>query len=149
MARIQLDLPAQLPFQHRVPIRITDLNYAGHLSNHQVLAICHEARMKFFQSHGYEELAAEGIGFIMTDTAIVFKAEGFFGQTVMVHVGAGDFQRVSLDLYYRLVIEGEEKVMAEVKTGMVGFDYETRKVKTIPARLRAKFGDPTQKQVSS
>lgn len=141
MARIQLDIPERLPFQHRVPVRITDLNYAGHLSNHQILSICHDARMKFFQSHGYEELAAEGIGFIMSDTAIVFKSEGFFGQTILVHMGAGDYSRVSFDLFYRLEIEGEDRLLAEVKTGMVGYDYESRKVRSIPAALKAKLGD--------
>lgn len=144
MARIKLELPELLPFQYRVPIRITDLNYAGHLSNHQVLAICHEARQRFFQAHGYEELAAEGIGFIMSDTAIVFKAEGFFGQTVVVHIGAGDYSRVAMDLYYRLVLEDEDRILAEVKTGMVGYDYEARKVRSIPEALKSKLGDATK-----
>ena len=143
MARIKLDLPEHLPFVTRFPIRITDLNYAGHLSNDKVLAMAHEARFQFFKHHGYTELAAEGIAFIMGDCAIVYKAEGFHGQMVKVSVGAGDYTNYSVDLLYRMELEEDGKVMAEVKTGLVAYSYEKQKVRRIPTALKEKFGDVT------
>ncbi|MEM7037080.1 MAG: thioesterase family protein [Bacteroidota bacterium] len=143
VARIQLEIPDTLPFSCRLPIRVTDLNYAVHLANDKVLSMMHEARAQFFISHGYTEMKAEGASFIMSDTAIVYKSEGFYGQTLRCEVGAGDFSRVAFDLYYRFVIEGEEKVLAEAKTGMVCFDYEKRKVRSLPEALKRKLGAPT------
>lgn len=143
MGRIKLDIPERLPFVTRFPIRVTDLNYAGHLSNDSILSMAHEARMQFFKHHGYTELAAEGTAFIMGDCAIVYKSEGFHGQMVKVSVGAGDYSRVSFDLFYRLELEDEGKLLAEVKTGLVSFSYEDNKVRRIPPALKEKFGDVT------
>jgi acyl-CoA thioesterase FadM len=136
MSRIKLTIPKHLPFTCRVPIRITDLNYGGHLGNDKVLTLLHEARALFFSHFGYAENAAEGTSFIMGDCAILYKAEGFYGQVLRCEVGAGDFTNVSFDIFYRLTIEGEEKLLAEAKTGLVCFDYAVRKVRPVPEALR-------------
>ena len=46
MARIKLTLPERFPFTTTIPIRITDLNYGGHVGNDTVLALLHEARVQ-------------------------------------------------------------------------------------------------------
>lgn len=103
----------------------------------------HEARAQFFASFGYAEDDAEGTSFIMGDCAIVYKAEGFYGQVLRCEVGAGDYSRAAFDIYYRFVIVGEDKVLAEAKTGLVCFDYATRKVQPVPTALRERLGDVT------
>jgi acyl-CoA thioester hydrolase len=143
MPRIKLQLPAHLPFQCSLPIRITDLNYGRHLGNDKLLSLMHEARAQFFASFGYAEDDAEGTSFIMGDCVILYKAEGFYGQVLRCEVGAGDYSRAAFDIYYRFVIVGEEKVLAEAKTGLVCFDYSSRKVQPVPAALRARLGDVT------
>ena len=105
------------------------------------LFILHEALLQFFIHHGYNELDAEGVSFIMGDVASVFKHEGFYGQELAIHVGVGDYSRVAFDMYYRVVIKDNNKVLAEAKTGLICFDYESRKVRSVPAALRAKIGD--------
>lgn len=141
MSRLKLDIPAHLPFVCHLQIRVTDLNYGAHLGNDKVLSLMHEARVQFFNHHGYSEVEAEGVSFIMGDCAILYKAEGFYGQRLRCEVGAGDYSRAAFDIYYRFVIEGEEKVLAEAKTGLVCFDYKTRKVQSVPAALRKGLGD--------
>lgn len=143
MARIKLSLPPQLPFTCTLPIRITDLNYGAHLGNDKLLSLMHEARVQYFAHHGYTEVNAEGTSFIMGDCAIVYIREGFYGQTLRCELGAGDYTRVSFDLFYRFVIEGTEEVLAEAKTGLVCFDYDTHKVKSVPQTLRDRLGDAT------
>lgn len=141
MARIELDIPENLPFVTHIPVRVTDLNYANHLSNDAILGMAHEARMRWFKHHGYTEIDAEGVSFIMADCAIVYKAECFYGQELKVSVGVGDYSRVSFDIYYRFELEAESKVVAEIKTGLVCFNYEVKKVRTVPAALKEAFGD--------
>ncbi len=141
MPRIKLQLPSHLPFQCSLPIRITDLNYGAHLGNDKLLSLMHEARAQFFASFGYAENDAEGTSFIMGDCAIVYKSEGFYGQVLRCEVGAGDYTRASFDIYYRFVIEGEGRLLAEAKTGLVCFDYTTRKVQPVPDALRQRLGD--------
>lgn len=134
MARIKLTLPSQFPFAATIPVRITDLNYGAHVGNDTILTLIHEARVQFLKSLGYEELNVAGTGLIMSDVAIEFKKELFYGTFLKVHVAAGDFTRVGFDLHYKLTTEkdGTETVIAIAKTGMVCYDYTAKKVVAVP-----------------
>lgn len=132
MSRIKLELPASFPFSASIPLRITDINYGGHLGNDAILSIMHEARMQFFRHFNCSELNLYGASVIMADVAIVYKAEGFYGDVLQVDVTAADFSRVSFDLFYRIINPGKGITIAEAKTGMVCFNYNERKVASVP-----------------
>lgn len=139
MARIKLTIPTRFSFSTQIPIRITDLNYGNHLGNDSVLSILHEARMQYLQSIGYTELSFAGIGLIMSDVAIEFKAEAFYGDVLKAYVTAGDISRVGFDLYYKLVKKEQEEIVAIAKTGMICFDYAKRKVTFLPTEAADKL----------
>ncbi|MBC6490064.1 acyl-CoA thioesterase [Flavihumibacter stibioxidans] len=141
MARIRLDIPADFNFTTRIPVRITDLNYGGHVGNDTILTLIHEARMQFLQQAGYSELDLAGAALIMGDVAIEFKHEMFYGDHLEVSVAAGDFSRVGFDLYYKLEkVTGDRRVLiAQAKTGMVCFNYQLRKVVAIPSGVPEKL----------
>lgn len=141
MARIKITLPLQFTFSTTIPIRITDVNYGGHVGNDAILSIIHEARLQFLHSLGYTEMDVEGAGIIMADVAIEFKAEAFYGDVMQVWVAADDFTRVSFDLLYKLEKQTADKnpTIAIAKTGMVCFDYNSKKVTALPARAKEKL----------
>tara|TARA_R110002167_G_scaffold101150_8_gene263784 strand:+ start:162 stop:596 length:435 start_codon:yes stop_codon:yes gene_type:complete len=139
MARIKIDMPRHFTFSTELPVRISDINYGGHLGNDAVLAIVHEARVQFLKQYQYGELDIEGLGLIMTDTAIVYKAEGFHGDKIQIDVGIGDFNKYGCDFYYLLSNHETAVEIAHAKTGVVFFDYEQRKVTLIPEEFKAKF----------
>src|SRR5690349_13740260 len=138
MARIKIDLPGSFAFTTSIPVRITDINYGGHLGNDAFLSLVHEARMQFLNKHGYSELSFAGIGLIMTDAGIEFKGELFYGDTVIISVTATEFSKAGFDIYYKLEKEtdGQRKLVAAARTGMVGYDYEKKKVAAIPDAAR-------------
>ena len=141
MARIKIDLPPTFTFQTNIPVRITDLNYGGHVGNDTILSILHEARMQFLKQSGYTELAFEGVGLIMADVAIEFKAEAFYGDTLAASVVATEFSKVSFEIYYKLEKpEGDKlRLVAAAKTGMICFDYSKRKVAAVPDAAKEKL----------
>jgi len=141
MARIKLELPSQFSFSTNIPIRITDVNYGGHVGNDTILSLLQEARMQFLAQHGVTELHFWGFGLIMSDVAIEFKAEVFYGDTLKAQVTATDFSRVAFDLYYVLSknVDGKELTVALAKTGMVCFDYTAKKPVIIPAGTAEKL----------
>lgn len=141
MARIKLELPRQFSFSTSIPIRITDINYGGHAGNDSILSIIHEARMQFLQEHTYNEQNISGVGLIMSDVVIEFKKELFYGDVVDVAVTATDFERVSFDIVYRLNTQrnGKTITVATAKTGMVCFDYTTKKVVSIPEEAKKRL----------
>ena len=91
MARIKIDLPENFSFTTSIPVRITDLNYGGHVGNDTMLSLIHEARMQFLKQLGYTELEFAGVGLIMADVGIEFKNELFYGDVVMVSVACYRF----------------------------------------------------------
>src|SRR5918911_380938 len=103
MSRSKLQLPEQFSFSTKIPIRITDLNYGGHVGNDTVLSLIHEARVQFLKHHGYEELNLEGVSLIMSDAGIEFKAELFYGDVVTAFAAATHFSRAGFDMYYKLM----------------------------------------------
>jgi acyl-CoA thioester hydrolase len=141
MPRINIQLPEEFPFSCKVPIRITDINYGGHVGNDTILSIIHEARMQFFHHFNYTEMQFAGTGMIMADVAIQFKGELYYGDTVMVYVAAGEFSKVGFDLFYKLEkeLEGKNKRVANAKTGMVCYDYEAKKIVSVPEEARVKL----------
>lgn len=138
MPRIKLHLPENFSFHTLLPLRITDINYGGHLGNDAVLSLMHEARMQFLKYHGYTEMAVGGASLIMSDVAIEFKAEAFYGDVLTVSVTALDFSRVGFDVYYRFTKEeaGKKIIVANAKTGMVCYDYNVKKVVSVPDELK-------------
>ena len=137
MARTRIDLPATFPFATEIPVRITDINYGGHLGNDALLALIHEARCRFFQHYGFKETNIGGAGILMTDVAITYRKEVFHGDVLRFEVGVTDLARTSCDLVYRVTRAGE--VTAEAKTGIVFFDYQARKIVRTPPEFAALF----------
>jgi acyl-CoA thioester hydrolase len=141
MARIKLTLPSTFSFSTLIPVRITDLNYGNHVGNDAVLSLIHEARMQYLVSKGYTELELAGVGLIMSDAAIEFKAEAFYGDVLKAYVTAGDFSKVGFDLYYKLVKGEEETIVAVAKTGMICFDYQKRSVTAVPKEAVSRLAE--------
>ena len=98
----------------------------------------HEARIRFLEHLGFTELDVEGAGIIMSDVAIMYKAQAFCGENLIFEVGAGDFSRKFCDLFYR-VTNQKQQIVALCKTGIVFFDYHQKKPVRIPQTFKEKI----------
>lgn len=137
MARIKIELPDHFQFSTKIPIRITDLNYGGHVGNDTILTLIHEARVQFLKNYGYQELNFEDVSLIMSDAAIEFKAELFYGDVITAFVTANNFSRVGFDVFYKLV--KDETIVALAKTGMICYNYDAKKVIAVPEKAKEKL----------
>lgn len=142
MARIKVALPPTFSFSINIPVRITDVNYGGHVGNDALLGIIHEARVAFLTHHGFSEMDMGGAALIMADVAIEFKAEAFYGDLIIASVACNDFQKVGFDICYKLEKEkdGIKTPVAFAKTGMVCFDYTARKIMAVPTGVKETLG---------
>ncbi|MEO7983814.1 MAG: thioesterase family protein [Bacteroidota bacterium] len=141
MARIKIDLPDSFSFSCKIPVRITDINYGGHVGNDTALSILHEARMQFLDNLGYTEMNFSGAGMIMADVAIEFKTELFYGDTVLASVVTGDISKIGFELLYKLEKQTGDtrKLVAIAKTGMICYDYEKKKIIALPEEAKVKL----------
>ncbi len=141
MARVKIELPPRFAFSCKIPVRITDLNYGGHVGNDTVLSLIHEARMQFLRYFGYTEMNLAGVSMIMADVAIEFKSELFYGDTVTAHVTISELSKIGFDIVYKLEKEENDsvKTVALAKTGMICFDYDRKKIVTVPEQVKQKL----------
>ncbi len=136
MARIKVNLPEKYIYKTEISVRITDLNYGGHLGNDSVLSIVHEARMRFLKSLGYTELDIEGKGILMTDALINFIRESFHGDVLLIEINVDNIDTKGCDIFYKISNTETGKMVAAVKTGIVFFDYEKKKLSDTPVEFK-------------
>ena len=139
MPRVKLDLPDDFPFSTEIPLRITDINYGGHLGNDALLSLLHEARVRFLRQYGFSETDIDGSAIIMADTAIIYKSEAFYGDIATIEVAVCDAHSHGCDFVYRLTNKESGKEIARAKTGIVFFDYGKRKTVHMPPKFRGLF----------
>lgn len=138
MSRIQIGLPDKFIFSTEIPIRIGDINRGNHLGHDAVLPMVEETRMRFLRSLGYAEDFG-GIDFIVVDAGIMYKKQGFYGQTLKIELGISELTRKGFDLVYRISDAATGEEMFRVKTGVLFFDYGQQKVAPIPEEFRRKI----------
>lgn len=139
MARVKLDLPDKFDFSTEIPVRVTDLNYGGHVGNDSVLSLTNEARVRFLKANGFTEADVGGPGLLMADAVIVYKSPAVYGDLLKVEVAVSDVAGYGFDLAYRLTNKETGKEVARAKTGMVFYDYDEGKLVKAPQRFSSVF----------
>lgn len=137
MARVKLELPEHFIFSTELEIRISEINYGGHLGNDSVLSLIHEARLRFLKHHGFSEQDVGGYGIIMVDAVIAYKSQGFHGDVLTVAVTVADVSKSGCDFYYHMKNKDSGKEVIRAKTGVVFFDYQQQKVVGVPQIFKA------------
>ncbi|MDO7845416.1 thioesterase family protein [Hymenobacter sp. M29] len=138
MPRVKVALPDTFSFTTQIPVRITDLNYGGHLGNDALLGLLHEARVQFLRSLGLENDydPVSKLGLIMVDAAVEYKGEAFHGDVLHIQMAAADANKYGFDVVYQVHNQTGREI-ARAKTGMLCFDYNIRKLRLLPEALAA------------
>lgn len=133
MARMQIELPeSQLTFETLLSVRVSDLNYGNHLGNDRMLALLHEARLRYLASFGFSEASVDGCAILVTDVALVFKNQSFAGDKLTIQVGITEVNKYGCDIIYRVTNRDKQQLVAEAKTGIVFFNLSKQKVTQRP-----------------
>lgn len=134
MSRIKLVIPENKIFNIGLQVRISDINYGNHLGHDALISMLQEARMQWLATLKYTELDIEGIGLIMADIAVEYKAESFFNDLLDITLYAGNIAAVNFDIYY-VVKNQKGQLIAKAKTGMIGYDYPQKMITKMPKAL--------------
>lgn len=137
MQRIKIDLPIKFLFTTEMPVRVYDVNFAGHLSNDSILSMIHEARILFLKNWGYSEVDTEGAGIIMFDAAIQYKSQGYHGDILLFEVTVDNFIKNGCDFFFKITNKSNGKEIARAKTGIAFFDYNANKLVAVPEKFKS------------
>jgi acyl-CoA thioester hydrolase len=118
-------------------VRISDINYGGHLGHDSIISLIHEARVRFLNAHDFTELDIGGFGLVMADLVVLYKAEAFYSEILTIEVGLQDFTKYGCDFVYRITNKETGTEVARAKTGVLIYDYKKRKVVGVPVKLRS------------
>lgn len=142
MARIQIVQPPQHAFHTELEVYLSFINEAGHLDNALLLTLVSETRQRFFQSMGYSQIDVEGVGIVVADAAIQYQSEAFHGECLRFGMSALDFNKYGCDLVWQATEKTTDRKVACGKTGIVFFDYASRKIAPVPEVFRQKNQPP-------
>jgi YbgC/YbaW family acyl-CoA thioester hydrolase len=139
MARTKIEIPDTFSFQTEIPVRITDLNYGGHVGNDTFLSIIHEARLQFFKHYNFSEMDIDGTATIMSDANILYKNQVFYGSLIRVQIKVTELSKKRFEMVYLLTDKHSQKEIARIQTGMVFFDYDKQKIAAMPEVFKKTF----------
>jgi acyl-CoA thioester hydrolase len=139
MARVKLDLPDKFDFSTEISVRITDLNYGGHVGNDSALSLTNEARVRFLNANGFGEVDVGGPGLLVANAVIIYKSPAVYGDLLRIEVAVSSVAGYVFDLVYRLTNKETGREVARAKTGMVFYDYDKGKPAKAPERFRSTF----------
>jgi acyl-CoA thioesterase FadM len=138
MARIKIEFPENIIARLTIPVRITDINYGNHVGNDALVGIIHESRVQWLKKNNYTELDIDGMGLIMSDLAVEYINESFYGDLLEITIASAGLTKLSFELYYQVQTNRNDQtiLIAKAKTGMVCYDYANKKVATMPEGLK-------------
>ncbi len=139
MARVTIDMPEAYIFTTLIDVRISDINYGNHLGHDAFISLLHEARVRFIHSLGYTEADIEGMAIVISDLAVVYKAQAFHGDSLKIEIAADNVNKYGCDLFYRVSKGSKNGLVLEAKTGIVFVDYTKNSVSQIPGKFLNKL----------
>lgn len=140
MARLKLEFPDETyTYSTHLEVRFDDINAGMHLAHDRVVSFVAEARSRFLEHLELSELgSADQPGVIVSDLAVVYRAEGRLRDRLRLDCGIADATRYGGDIVCRVVRESDGTVLAVAKTNVVFFDYHHGKgVRLAPERFTA------------
>ncbi len=135
MARVMISYPGNPVFQDQQVIRVTDLGLAGHLSFDALVSILNDVAARFFDTYGIKRGRNGPIGVLHTDLAVIYRAEVFYGDAVLIEAAINDVKTKGFDLVFRVTSRSNGKEIAIAKIGILFYNYSEERAVPIPDQL--------------
>jgi acyl-CoA thioester hydrolase len=139
MSRQKVMFAHKLPFRTTLSVRVSDLNYGGHLGNDAILGMIQEARIQLLNQFTYTETNLDGVSLIMTDVHINYLGEAFLGDNLEFRLGTSDVKDRSFDMLIEIHRLADAKIIAKARTSFTAFDYTKHS--------KSRFSEAVQKKL--
>ena len=128
-------------FKHKTPIqvRFKDVDMMGHINNADYFSYVEIARLNYYDSVvGADTDWHKQHGLIMAHFEVDFRQAAFFDDKISVYTRCSKLGTKSFDLEWKIIKEAShnEEILAEGKTIVACYDYNTGKTIEIPPERR-------------
>ncbi len=136
-------VPTPICFTFIRKVNAEDINYGGHVGNERFLLFAQETRIAFLNTLGQSETSFGPYGLILAEAHIEYLSELFAGEELSIDLSITNPTRVAFECYYQIktIREGIIIKAATIRTNMICFDYQERKVKSIPEVLKKQLAE--------
>lgn len=115
-------------FEHKIKVRIDDINFGNHLDSSKLSSLLHNTRALFLESHGQNELNCFGVSLILLNLNINYKNQAFFNDELILKLSL-----VSVDgakILFSYIVSNYKKniVIATAETLMATFSIEKQRI---------------------
>lgn len=131
---------SQPNFTFEQDVRISDINYGGHLGYTQFIQLIHNARVAFLAHHGLNEIDIFGCWIVMLNTNVDYKAECFWGEKLIFHVDVILGEGANINFVTTAFKDNPEKTpVLSANDTMAFFNPTKRRLSKIPVEFRQLF----------
>ncbi|MGM0839502.1 MAG: acyl-CoA thioesterase [Bacillota bacterium] len=121
-----------------VTSRFCETDALGHINNTTYFVYLEEARIKFFQSLGFE-MDVKDWRFILASTKCDFVAQGYFNQELKITTYLSKIGSKSFQLEHDILCANTHQLIAKGNAVIVYFDFLDQQSKMIPELLKVQL----------
>jgi len=131
-------MPDAFAYRHRLTVRFRDCDSMGHANHAVYFTYMEESRLTFWKKLTGQARPPE-TRVILAHAECDYRAPALFGEELEVRMQIGDIGRSSFVQLYEIVKTADGTRIADGKTVMVCYDYQTSKSVPIPDAARAEL----------
>jgi len=75
----------------------------------------------------------------MADAVVIYKAQAFYPDTLIIQISITDFSKRACDIIYKVTRESDDKEIVRAKTRIAFFNYAKNMTVQVPQKFQQLF----------
>ena len=130
-------------FRHRtsLQVRFRDIDAFGHVNNAVFFSYVEQSRIRYLLDVLATDEPFDRLPLILARVELDFRAPIFFNDEVSVDTRVDRVGRTSFDMSHRMTAGPAGRLVGDVRSVLVAYDYEASAPIPVPDSWRARFAD--------
>ena len=130
-------------FRHRttLEVRFRDIDAFGHVNNAVFFSYVEQARIRYLLDIVDSETTFDRMPLILARVELDYRSPIFYGESVTVGTRVDRVGRTSFAMTHRMTAGDDDRLVGEVQSVLVTYDYAAASPMPVPDEWRRKFGE--------
>jgi acyl-CoA thioester hydrolase len=130
-------------FRHRtsLQVRFRDIDAFGHVNNAVFFSYVEQARIRYLLDVLASGEPFDRLPLILAHVALDFRSPILFGDEVTVETRVDRIGRSSVDMSHRMTAGADGRLVGDVRTVLVTYDYQASAPMPVPDEWRARIAE--------
>ena len=130
-------------FRHRttLEVRFRDIDAFGHVNNAVFFSYVEQARIRYLLDVLESNVSFDRMPLILARVELDYRSPIFYGEDVTVDTRVDGIGTTSFAMSHRMTAGHEERLVGEVQSVLVAYDYAAARPMPVPADWRRAFSE--------